>query len=325
MEVTGYRDERAGSSLSWLCSVLSLALLAWTGWRFFNPWVAAAALLLAVCCVPDLVLARRAWQDSSMELAGMAIACLACEALTRVNRLPWLVALSAACGYSLLIKDSSPAVFAFWLAWVAGVLVVNEKNWRDAMRLVALSAAATALAVMFLLALAGGFRPLLDVFVRTAAAMAGNAYAVEYQSGSWIRFIGTFFQLSPVAMNLFVLGALASVLPCEGKPGRPVLIGLAAFPLFLLGSSLVVPYSQNIRYLSPVYGPVYLIAAYGLWRAMELARSAMNATAFRFASAFVFAALIASAVEDWREFDRLFVVNEIADLSVKMVVDSSAQ
>jgi hypothetical protein len=318
IELTGYRDERAGSWLSWFCSVLSLGLVAWAGWRFFNPWIAAVALLLADFGVPDLVLARRAWQDSAMELIGLAMAYCACEALLSQKRLAWLAALSAIGGYSLLVKDSSPGVFGFWVLWLAGALTVREKNWRDVTRLTALATSATAAALIALVALCGGFRPLLDVYVLTGRAIGTNPYAVEYQSGSWIRFFSAFFTLSPVTTCLFLVGAVAAV-----RREQPVLAGLAIFPLFLLASALVVPHSQNVRYLSPVYGPVYLVAAYGFWWTIQLARQLLNTTAFRVASATLIAALLIAAAQDWRDFERIFVANETADLSVKMIADST--
>ena len=325
MKLTGYRDERAGSWLSWLCSVLSLGLLAWTGWRFFNPRVAAAALFLAGFCVPDLVLARRAWQDSAMELIGLTMAYCACEALLSRKRLAWLGAFSVTGGYSLLVKDSAPAVFGFWALWLAWALLAGERNWRDVTRLAALAVAATAMALTVLAALCGGLRPLIDVYVLTGRAMATNAYAVEYQSGPWFRFLGAFFFLSPLTANLFMIGAGVAVWPGERTPERRVLTGFAAFPLFLLASALAVPYSQNVRYLSPAYGSVYLVAAYGLWRTMQLARPMLKTAAFQFASVVVFAVLLVAAVQDWREFERIFVANETADLSVKMIVDSTGR
>jgi len=320
MKLTGYRDERAGSWLSWLFSVLSLGLLGWTGWRLFNPSITGAALLLAAFCVPDLVLARRAWQDSAMELIGLTMAYCACEALLSPKRPAWLAAFSITGGYSLLVKDSSPGVFGFWLLWLAWALIVREKNWRDAIRLTALAAAATAAVLIVLAALCGGFKPLLDVYVLTGRAIGTNPYAVEYQSGSWIRFFSTFFTLSPVTTCLFLVGAVAAV-----RRGQPVLTGLAAFPLFLLASALVVPNSQNVRYLSPVYGSVYLVAGYGFWWTMQRARQLLSPTAFRFASVTLFAALIVAAVQDWREFERIFVTDETADLSAKMIADSTGR
>ena len=313
MKLTGYQNEQAGSWLSWLCSVLSLALLGWAGWRLFNPWIAAVAVLLADFCLPDLVLARRAVQDSAMELVGLAIVYLACEALRARKRLPWLLALSATGGYSLLIKDSSPGVFGFWLVWLAWALVAKDRNWTDAVRLVAFSAAAATLAVLLLLAAAGGLGPLVDVYLHHGAAVATNAYAVEYQSGPWLRYLSTFFLLSPVTTGLFVVGAGAAFLTgkCE--------TALAAFAVFLLASSLVVPYFQNVRYLSPVYGAVYLVAGAGLWQALRLTRN------FRVASALVCAALTITAAQDWREFERMWVPSPTNDLSVRVIVEMAAQ
>jgi hypothetical protein len=313
MELTGYRDVHAGAWLARLCSVLSLALLAWTGWRLFNPWIAAVAVLLADFCVPDLVLARRAVQDSAMELVGLGIVFLACEAFRARNRLPWLLALSAAGGYSLLVKDSSPGVFGFWLLWLVWALVAKDRNWNDAGRLIAFSAAAAALAVILLLADAGGLRPLVDVYIHHGAAVATNAYAMEYQSGPWLRYLSTFFLLSPVTAGLFVVGAVAAFLPGQWEPA------LAAFPVFLLASSLVMPYFQNVRYLSPVYGAVYLVAAAGLWRALRLARN------FRVASALAFGALTLAAAQDWREFEWMWMANDTNDLAVKVIVDLAPQ
>jgi hypothetical protein len=283
------------------------------GWRLFNPWIAAAAVLLADFCVPDLVLARRAWQDSAMELAGLAIAYLACVALRATNRLPWLLALSITGAYSLLVKDSAPAVFGFWLIWLTWTLAVKDKNFRDAWRLIALSSAAAALAVILLLWAAGGFSPLLEAYLHHGSAVATNAYAVEYQSGPWLRFLGSFFLLSPVTTGLFAVGALAAFLP--GGRER----GLAVFPVFMFASTLLVPYFQNIRYLSPVYGTVYLVASAGLWQTLRLAAN------FRVASALAFAALAISAAQDYREFDWLCGVRDEDDLSVKAIVDLAPQ
>ena len=49
MRATGVRDGRAGAATSWLFSVLSVALVAWMGLRFFHPCVALFAASLMAC------------------------------------------------------------------------------------------------------------------------------------------------------------------------------------------------------------------------------------------------------------------------------------
>jgi len=231
------------------------------------------------------------------------------------------MALSLACaGYSILVKESGLLVLAF--VTVAFAIAAWRGSGPRAAALVLLAGAGTLATSAALLALAcGGLAPLRDTFARVAAAGTANDYMVKYQSGGPSYYTRGLGLLQPVPMLLGALGAVAvaarAVAMRAAWPApraRTALATLAAFTIVLGAVALAWP-QKNLRFLSPIYAPLDLLAGALLWAGIEGARARLPVAAFRIVAAIVAATLLAAAVIDQQRFVELFIRRGIPDLA----------
>jgi hypothetical protein len=76
MWVTGLRTEAAGTWVSCMASIASLALAIAIGLDFFGGWPAVFGLAFLAVFPPDLLVANCCWTDSLVGLVGTATAYL---------------------------------------------------------------------------------------------------------------------------------------------------------------------------------------------------------------------------------------------------------
>jgi hypothetical protein len=317
---------QTAARVSALASMLALALLAWMGWRFVNPWAACAALAFALASPLDLAMARRAWGD---ELFGLvALAALAAflahlEAPARGRARVVCLVFAAA---SVLVKETGLVLLA--LATLGLALVDGRAaGARGALRSLAAGTIALALAAGALALACGGVEPLRAALVRLFGGGA-NAYMREYQSGGPAYYPRGLAAVQPVAMALgFAAAAIAVarpawLAPAAGLTGRAddarrTAAALRALGAFALAFALVAAlWSQkNLRFLSPIYAPLFLLAgALAASLAVRLGGRAGSGRARAVAWA-VAIVLLAVAVADERRFVELFVRRGIPDLA----------
>jgi asparagine N-glycosylation enzyme membrane subunit Stt3 len=181
-----------------------------------------------------------------------------------------------------------------------------------------------------LLALCGGLENARELLRLTPEAWRPDDYIREYQTGGPGYYVTGLRLLQPVPWALGVLAALLAVL-------RPrALTGLAASPhrttaLRLLGGYVLVflavscAYSsKNMRFLSPLYAPVALLAAAFVVRVFAVLRARLPAAAWRTAVAAVAVVLVLSAWADARRFDHYFNEIQIQDLATPWFTKADA-
>jgi hypothetical protein len=179
---------------------------------------------------------------------------------------------------------------------------------------------------------AGGFPALTSALNHEEAAFAESTYGSEYETGPLYDLLRGFWILGPVN---FVLSGFAVVLSCLSESRLLSIFGfqsekippLRLFSLltvFLILLILIAPTAQNFRYLTPIYGPMYLLDGIGAWVAVHLLRRHIGGFGYRMAVGGIAAIVLVSAIAGHGSFERVWVVRGVPDLSIKLVLDSEA-
>jgi len=332
MKAAGATDEMPGSYISFVSSIAALMLLVVIGLRFFNAWITAYALLFLAVSPLDLAIARRAWQDSLLGLLGLLLIYCCCEITRNTKNIAWYIVLVLTGSYCVLIKENGALMFAMCLAWVFLVLFFRDKAFLKGATLLFATAVAVAASVYCLVRLAGGLQPVIDAFKHTNEIKPLNRYINEYQNSPWYGVLQGFWLTSPVNAVLCAAGMAGFFFAPKSPGGAPFLsdakarqavMGIMLYTLAYLLVMILTPYCQNMRIVSLLYAPFYLVAGLGLWYIVSAAGKALGGYGLRAVAAVVIVAALWIAVSDYRNFERMFVMTGARDLSAKMVVECS--
>jgi 4-amino-4-deoxy-L-arabinose transferase-like glycosyltransferase len=324
MRATGVRDGRAGAATSWLFSILSVALVAWMGLRFFHPSVALFAAALMACSFGELGMARRAWQDTTFGFCGLLMTYLACEICRNPGLKRLYLALFAVGAFSLLTKETSVLAYGLVLLWLAGV-GLWESSWPRVFGVVATGAASLAAALTVWVALAGDARIALSSVEHSTRSAAG-AWAQQYCSGPWYQFPYLLWIVGPLTAAAALAGAgIALSLRWTTISNVSVIVdhraaGLAAFVTFgFVSFASFVPNLQYLRIMSPAAGPYCLLAGLGLSFLLSMTRASivsMGRIAQHAATLAVGICIVVAGIHDYRAFTNVVVRSGMEELSV---------
>ena len=326
MKISGVKDERTAAAVSLAFSCMSLLLLAWIGVRFFNPWVAIAAVAFLATSVGELGMARRAWQDSAFGFFGLLLVYLACE-ITRNPRRLWLYPTFLACGVlNLLTKQTGVISYGACALWLLAFLIFRVKSWRGAVLLALGGIASIGVTVGLWGISAGNTRVALSAFNHSLHPTdIGLGYLATCCSGPWYQFFDLLWIVGPLSAVLALFGAAVSLFPARWlqRIGRKTLIAepacapvAACMTVAFFAFSSVYPGMQCLRYISPADGSFALLAGFGLWYLLEWARGAMSRTDHRLLVVLAVLGVVLSGVRDYRTFTSVVVGSEMEDLSV---------
>jgi len=323
MKMTKRTDEKVGAYVSCTFSIISLLLLIVMGLRFFNPWIALSALLFTTVSPMDLAIARRTWQDAMLGCVGLSLIYFCCELTRNTHKIIWYILFVIVGSYCILIKESGIFLYGLCMLWLLWTLFIKEKSYLKGFLLMIVSAAGAGISVLTLAHAAGGITPVIEVLTHVKEAMPTNIYAVEYQSGPWYRLLQGFWIISPVNAFLCVLG-IAGVFPTSlpNNKNRNAIFGIIFFMLAFMTITIVTPYCQNLRYVSVLFVPFYLMAGLGLWHIVSFAKVKTGNYFFYIAIAFIIAIILAAA-RDYRNFKKIFLRTGIPDVSMRMVREYS--
>jgi hypothetical protein len=215
--------------------------------------------------------------------------------------------------------------------WVS--LAQLKDRW-GALLVVASGAVGAGIGIAWLAWSVGGLRVVGAILPTLMRANSQNPYAVEYQSGPGYLLLMGFFVLMPVATAFCPLGlsvaffsrrhfkySWSETVSADWEVIRWVRLLLAAF----LVVPMLLSHWLNLRYLSPISGPLCLLAGLGVWYAGWVAadrKSAVVAAALLLSFA---AGLTWTTRADYRRFQTMFVRNEIGDLSIKLLLDPKSR
>ena len=332
VRASGDTTVHAAEGLSTVASVAATALTGVVAWEFIAPWVAPAAMLFMAVSPLDLALARRAWQDDVMALLTLLMAWAFLRHLARGGRGSAL-AFFALSAYALTVKES--AVIPFGLG-VAGLVLAawhrarrapteggppTEGRWRAPALMLLAGVAAALVAGGAIVGVAGGpaeFRHLMEL---AREALAPDKYLLEYQTGGVGYYVTGLTLLQPVPFMFGFAGALLAVVrapflsPAGTRPGARGALAALGWLTLVFGAVSFSYYSKNMRFLSPIYAPVFLLAAALLWGALARVRERASRRWALAATVALALALTGSAVRDALRFDHYFNEMQVQDLA----------
>ncbi|MBN1527143.1 MAG: hypothetical protein JW919_06155, partial [Candidatus Omnitrophica bacterium] len=290
------------------------------------------ALLLMSVSPMDLAIARRTWQDSMVGFAGLLLIYFACEAARAGRKAVWYALFIITGAYCVLIKESGLVIYGLCALWLLWVLIVKEKNYAKGALLAAASALSVAVSIAILAHAVGGFQELITIFRHWKSAIPTNEYAIQYQSGPWYRFLAGFWIVSPVSALLCVIGIAGTLLrpgayqkiatlpPCKD---RASVLGIIFFTAAFMAVAVATPHFQNLRYVSVVFAPFYLLGGLGLWHILSFSKKAFSGGPFAILVACIGIAVIFVSISDYNNFKKIFLRTGSKDLSIGLLEECS--
>jgi 4-amino-4-deoxy-L-arabinose transferase-like glycosyltransferase len=316
MSLTGRDDESAGAILSCAASIGSLLMLALIGLRFFPPWAALCGLLFYAVSPPELVIARRAWADAVVELIGLGMVYAACEITRDSRRWSAYTGFAIAGALGVAVKEAMGVPFGLCGIWLLWVLAVERREFRNAAMLVGGSVVAIAASVGWLAWSVGGLGDVIQIVAGIPGTNAMNTYALEYASGAPYLLLRAFWIISPVSALFFAAGVYS------GLAGQEVTARwVTLFTVVQIAMAMAIPHWLNLRYVSVAFGCYCLVAGLGFWFVVSQILNRIEASDRKTLAAMLGLVAIGGAIADYARFERYFVRDGTADLSVKMVLD----
>jgi hypothetical protein len=320
MRASGDTTVRAAEALSTVASVAAVAMTGLVAYQFLDPWIAPIAMLFLAVSPLDLALARRAWQDDVLSLATLLMVWAFLRHAARGGRASaaafWALSIP-----TLLVKESAAIPFGLGVLGIALLAWRRSRRWKPALLALAGGAAAALVASGVLVAVSGGWGELRRTLALSGEAMAPDEYLRRYQMGGIGYYPTGLAILQPVPFLLGTLGAVLALL----RPRRLASLAarpaagrtLAALGALALGFGAVAfgYFSKNMRFLSPIYAPVGLLAASVAWDAIAHLRARAPRRVALAGTIAIAVALAGSAALDARRFDHYFNELQIQDLA----------
>ena len=307
--------------LAVLCSIGTLTLLCAIGIAAFDGWTAAIALVFLAVSPPDLAIARRAWADALFGLCGTAML----WAFLRATRAPkawlWPAALQAIGTFGILVKEAGLLLVLLGSAGLAMLEWRRSRSWRPPLLMLAGGAASVLAAALILSLACGGVAPWWTALERTWRATATNLYVRDFQTGSPLYYVQGLAALQPVPFLLGFAGALLVAIRTPflrgrwDRAGADVALSSVAWMVLLVTGAACLYTQKNVRFLSPIYAPVALLAAAVVRTGLVALRERLPAGAFRVAATGVVLLVLLSAVADLNRFTELFLRRGVTDLA----------
>lgn len=321
IEWTGHNDESAFAMISCAASIGSLLVLALLATRFLPAWAGLAALLFYVTLPAELAIARRTWPDSLLELAGLLLVYFMCEIARDSKPRIWYLLFAIVGALGILVKESMPLPQGLCAAWILLVLV-KRKEWTNILILASATAAGLSLSLWGLSNYVGSLSEYVEIVAWISRSNAVNPYALEYASGPGYLLLQAFWIVTPVASLLSLAGLWSlSRKPNDMPNGWEPLWGVAFFTLAHIAIGVIVPHWLNLRYVSATFGPFCLLAGLGILYLVREGSRWLELSDPRPLAGLAIALILGSAFTDYRYFERVFVRDATADLSVKMLLD----
>ncbi len=213
------------------------------------------------------------------------------------------------------------------LAWDA---VRRSDRWSAALGPLLLGALVVAVVAGALLALCGGLENARELVRLTPEAWKPDDYLRRYQTGGPGYYATGLLLLQPVPWLLGVVAAVfTAVRPrlivgpqaCASRGTALRLLG--GYVLVFLAVSCTYS-SKNMRFLSPLYAPVAMLAAALVLSAMVWLRTRVPSRAWRGVVAAAAALLLFAAWCDARRFDHYFNEIQIQDLATPWFTQADA-
>jgi len=177
----------------------------------------------------------------------------------------------------------------------------------------------------------GGLSVLANIVTNIPSSNAENLDAIQYQSGPGYLLLRALEIMSPVTavLGLVGLGVLLfshrklNLLHVPAEAANWQVVGwITLFMLAYLALPMLLPHWLNLRYISVLFGPFYLIAGLGFWYCASLCWNRLKTFDRRVFAGLAIAALSIVAVADYHRFQRIFIRDGLIDLSIRGVLNA---
>jgi 4-amino-4-deoxy-L-arabinose transferase-like glycosyltransferase len=325
MRATGEQTVRAPAALSTAASLLALLLCLGLAARAFGVWPALVALLFLAASPIDLTMARRAWVDPLLGALTLGMVVAYGRLLGRPERVLALAGFLLLGAWGLLVKESGAVALG------CGCLGFAIQGWQVTRRVsvpvraIVGGLLAVVAAIALLAWLCGGLGPLLQVF-RPIPGAPASEYLLEYDSGGPGYYVVGLMILQPVPFVLGVLGAILVALRVQvvaelpaREEDRRLLQALAWFVVIFLAVAMWQN-PKNMRQLSPMLVPLYLLAAVVVCAVLAALRRRLPAALGWGLTALAGGALAGAAFFDLDRFIHYFVISGVPDLATPFLL-----
>jgi hypothetical protein len=274
MKITGnLYNEKAGLILSFIFSVLSLPLIFMIGARLLNRWVGLFALFFMSVSPMDLTIVRRVWQDGILGCLSGCLLLFSAMLLLKPKDLKWQLGFSCLGIYCVLFKETGMVVYGLYLFWVL-LCLWFERRTGEFYKTVGFSLGVVAVVLFSVFLLIGDWHKIAEVMAHNKVGST-NEYQTSYQTGSWVDFLIGFWVLSPITVVFAAIGTAYLLYQFFAKRTSGWIHALAgwhcAFIVLVFIFIMNIPsHYKNIRLLSPVYIPLYLLDGIGVYGLLTL-------------------------------------------------------
>lgn len=320
MQVIPHAGQQAVAYLSLGATILSLLLLCVVTIRFFGIWASLYSVLFFAISPVTLILSGRALQDSLVGFLGLLLVYLALEINRRVaTRVPLFlqiafIGLGSLCFF---IKGSLLVFYFLWIIWLLYRFFSCKIPLRKIMQFICYIVVGLVLVVLFSFYAAGGFNQLVSIWGHELQLIMVNRFALMHQNGPWYQYIISLFVMSPITVLAIILGT-GMVLGCYGytKDSTAVVnnetLALMFCFMALLITSCLSHNLQNMRYLTIILAPFYILGGIGLKIFYDNFIKKINSAKFTSICLLVLLAVIlSSGIQSYKKYE-LVKNNEMA-------------
>lgn len=321
MQLTGQRSADAGAYLSLFCSILTLLLVAYMGWRCFPGATAIVATLYLAVLPFDLTVYRRAWEESYISLLSVATLSL-CVCIARTEGRRRAVALAGLTCVGVLCLTTKETAGIAYLCCASGLaLSLALKGDR---RAAVLTTACAGMAVLGYLAALGGLFggvPHALSLVRAYIHFSGihNDYMAQYDDGPAWMFPAALVRVSPIGVLLGLVGFGTALLRARrtGEMGLPLGVAALTAVMFVLQEATG---RYNFRFSASVYAPMCLLAGAGAETVLRSLQKLLAPLGPKAAWAILGVVLAVAALRDWNFAEENFLGPGLQDLALRAVL-----
>ena len=313
MKTSGRMDLNVGIEMSKIISVLTLFLLVFIGLRYFDPWVTFYSCAVMSFAPMELALSRKVWQDGLMTLAGGLLLLSGLEIIRSRHKWIFVILYGVVGSYICLVKESGAVLFGIFGLFLL-ILLLKQRHFKTSLLLFSVMIKALAVDTVLLSNVSGSFSALKMSFEHFKASLPNNSYVLEFQTGPWYSFIRSLFILSPFTLFFCAAGILSAIIS-KNKEARSYMEGLAFVFILFLGVVSFPEYFKNLRFLSPVFIPYYLLAGIGLNACASTVSVKVKPIFSRVAFSLAILLVTGIAGMDALNFKKIFVQNHAKDLS----------
>ncbi|MBF0489915.1 MAG: hypothetical protein HQL15_04780 [Candidatus Omnitrophica bacterium] len=317
-------DERSGTYLSIFASIGSLVLLLIIGLRFFTPWITLIAMMGMITSPMDLAIARRCWQDSLFGFVWLFFIYICAEIIKSPQKKILYLPLLLTGIYGLLIKEIGIVIFALGILGLLFHEIFKKKSIAGSVIVMIIGLLGMATSFILLLIVCGQFSEIKELYQHLTKSIPYNEYDLQYQTGPWYQILELFWILTPLFTLFTLLGCGITLLYNRVKSfsslglihNISIARGIVLFSILFNVFIMLLPYNQNLRYLSVTFVPFYLLSGWSLWNMIVFFQNRLGSFASKIMTTILFLIIIGFAFYQYQTFISLFVKKALADLNI---------